>query len=253
MIGQAIWWACIAVETLLLVRALQCKLLSRYPAFYAYLLFVWMQSLLRFSVYHVRPQLYSKVYWMTEWLGILVGCGVVFEIYRVGLRPFPGTARLARNLLAFVFIMAFAKATVETGNHPQWWSTAMAADVELAVRVVQALAIVALVILFLIYSIPFGRNIRGVLQGYALFLGESVVWLTFASWGSDKFRAFWSYIHPAFYFVVLLVWATHLWSYVPNPEPEAAVRLEEHYQRVAAATNRSLREARGYLAKAVRP
>lgn len=253
MIGQAIWWACIALEALLLVRALQGKLLSRYPAFYAYLLFVWMQSLLRFSVYHARPQLYAKVYWMTEWLGVLIGCGVVFEIYRVGLRTYPGTARLARNLLAFVFLLAFAKAAIQTGNNPAWWSSAMATDVELALRVVQALAIVALVVLFLFYSIPFGRNQRGILQGYALFLCESVVWLTFASWGGDKFRAFWSHIHPASYFVVLLVWASHLWSYVPNPEPRTSVRLEEQYQRVAAATSRSLREARGYLTKAVRP
>jgi hypothetical protein len=253
MIGQAIWWACIAVETLVLVRALQCKFLSRYPAFYAYLLFVWMQSLLRFSIYHAQPQLYLKVYWITEWLGVLVGCGVVFEIYRVGLRAYPGTARLARNLLAFVFLVAFVKATAETGNNPLWWSTATTLDLELALRVVQALAIVALVTLFLIYSIPFGKNLRGILNGYALFLGESVIWLGFVSRDWDKFRAFWSHIHPAFYFVVLLVWATHLWSYVPNPEPEAAVRLEEHYQRVAAATSRSLREARGYLAKAVRP
>jgi hypothetical protein len=253
MIGQAIWWACIAAETLLLVRALQSKLLSRYPAFYGYLLFVWMQSLLRFSVYHARPQLYAKVYWVTEWLGVLVGCGVVFEIYRVGLRAYPGTARLARNLLAFVFLITFVKATVETGNNPLWWSTATTLDLELALRVAQALAIVALVALFVVYSIPFGRNLRGILQGYALFLSESVVWLAFASRDWDKFRAFWSHIHPAFYFVVLVVWVTHLWSYVPNPEPRTSVRLEEQYQRVAAATSRSLREARGYLTKTVRP
>ncbi len=253
MIGQAIWWACIAVEAVLLARALQSKLLSRYPAFYAYLLFVWMQSLLRFSVYHARPQLYAKVYWITEWLGVLVGCGVVFEIYRVGLLAYPGTARLARNLLAFVFLLASAKAILETGNNPVWWSSAMATDVELALRVVQALALVALVVLFLFYSIPFGRNLRGILQGYALFIGESVFWLAFVSWGGDKFRAFWSQIHPGFYFVVLSVWAVHLWSYVPNPQPGGAVRLEEQYQRIAVATNRRLQEMRGHLARIVRP
>ena len=101
MAGQTIWWACMAVEALLLARALWGRLLKQYPAFYAYLLFVWTQSLFRFSVYHAQPQLYLRVYWITEWLGVLAGCAVVFEIYRVGLRAYPGTARLARNLLAF--------------------------------------------------------------------------------------------------------------------------------------------------------
>jgi len=253
MLGQAIWWSSITIEAVILARALFGKLLNQYPAFYAYLLFVWMQSLLRFSVYHARPQLYPKVYWITEGVGVLAGCAVVFEIYRVGLRAYPGTARLARNLLAFVFLLAFAKATIETGNNPLWWSTATTLDLELALRVAQALALVALVALFLFYAIPFGRNLRGILLGYGLFLGESVVWLSFAPRSGENFRAFWSPVHAGSYSVVLLVWALHLWSYVPNPEPRSSVRLEAQYQRMAAATGRRLQEARGYLAKAVRP
>lgn len=253
MVAQVIWWSGIAIEAVILTRGLLSKLLRQYPAFYAYLLFVLVQSLLRFSVYHARPQLYPKVYWITEWLGVLAGCAVVFEIYRVALRAYAGTARLARNLLAFVFLLAFVKATIETGNNPLWWSTATTFDLELALRVVQALALLALVVLFLFYAIPFGRNLRGILLGYGLFLVENVVFFSFASKNWEAFRAFWAHIHPASYFVVLLVWAAHLWSYVPNPEPKVAVRLEEQYQRMAATTSRRLQEARGYLAKAARP
>jgi len=46
-------------------------------------------------------------------------------------------------------------------------------------RTVQALAIAALVALFLVYSIPFGRNLKGILLGYGLFIGASVMWFTF--------------------------------------------------------------------------
>ena len=251
MLGQAIWWSGIALEALLLVRGFQGKLLARYPVFYAYVLLVWLQSLLRISVYHSRPQLYSLVYWITEGVGILIGCGVVFEIYRVGLAAYPGTARMARNLLGFVFVMAITKAIVGTWNDPHWWMVATTMDLEHALRAVQALAIVALVVLFLFYSIPFGRNLRGVLLGYGLFIGESIVWLTFVSAGGEKFHEFWSYVHPISYFVILAVWAIHLWSYAPNPEPKKTVRLEEQYQRIAATTSRRLREGRGYLAKVV--
>src|SRR4029077_3311440 len=172
MLGQAIWWGGIAGEALLLVRGFRGKLLSRYPVFYTYILFVCLQSILRLSVYHSRPQSYSSVYWITEWLGILAGCGVVFEIYRTGLAAYPGTARMARNLLAFVFVLASTKAIVETWNDPHWWLMAAAMDLEHAFRGVQAGAIVALVVLFLFYSVPFGRNLRGILLGYSLFVGE---------------------------------------------------------------------------------
>jgi len=253
MLGQAIWWSGIALEALLLIRGLRGKLLARYPVFYVYIVFVWLQSLLRFSIYHSRPELYSSVYWITEWLGVLFGCGVVFEIYRVGLAAYPGTARMARNLLAFVFVMALTKGLVETWNNPHWWSAATTMDLERALRTVQSLAIIALVVLSLFYSIPFGRNLRGILLGYGLFVGISVIQLTLVTDREGRFYRFWTHVSPGSYFVVLGLWAVHLWSYAPNPEPNRVVRLEEQYQRIAATTSRRLREGRGYLAKVVRP
>jgi hypothetical protein len=178
---------------------------------------------------------------------------VVFEIYRTGLRAYPGTARMARNLLAFVFVMALTKALVDSWNDPQWWSIATNADLEKALRTVQSLAILALVLLFLFYSIPFGRNLRGILMGYGLFVAVSVIQLNFVTHTASRFNDFWSYVSPGSYFAVLGVWAAHLWSYRANPEPKKSVELEVQYQRLAAATSHRLREARGYLAKAVRP
>lgn len=252
MLGLVIWWSGIGLETFLLVRGFVGKLWARHPVFYSYVLFVWLQSLLRFSIYHSRPQLYAPVYWITEWLGVLIGCGVVFEIYRVGLAEYPGTARMARNLLGFMFVLAFTKAIVDTWNDPQWWLIASTMDLERLLRTVQSLAILALVLLFLFYAIPFGRNLRGILLGYGLFVGLSVIQLTFVADSGSRFHKFWSYVSPGSYLFVLGLWAIHLWSYLPNPQPKGAVRLEEQYQRAAAATVQRLRAARGYLAKAVR-
>ncbi len=252
MLGQTIWWSCIALEIFLLVRGFAGRLWARYPVFYAYISFVWLQSLLRFSIFHFRPQEYKPVYWITEGLGVLAGCAVVFEIYRVGLAAYPGTARMARNLLGFVFVLASTKALVGAWNDPQWWLISTTMDLERLLRTVQSFAILALVVLFLFYAIPFGRNLRGILLGYGVFVGLSVIQLTFVTDSSSRFHNFWSYASPGSYFIVLGLWMVHLWSYLPNPEPKGAVRLEEQYQRVAATTAQRLREARGYLAKAVR-
>src|SRR5438045_1760326 len=122
MLGQAIWWGSITLETLLLVRGLQGRLLARFPVFYVYILFVWL-------------------------------C-----------------------------------------------------------------------------AIPLGRNLSGILLGYGLFVGISVIQLTFVTNTASRFNRFWAHVSPGSYLMVLGLWALHLWSYAPNPEPKRAVRLEEQYQ-----------------------
>lgn len=252
-LDYSIWFGSIALELLLLFRAFRTKLRFRYPIFFSYILFVLTQSFLRFTVNLYRPHLYGYVYWTTEFVGVVIGCAVVFEIYRVGLASYPGTARMARVLLVILFLVAVAKALVNVSNDPRSWAEATIIDIEQAVRTVQALAIAALVGLFLSYAIPFGRNLKGILLGYGLFIGASVLWFTFAQARGDRFEYFWSYLNPASYDFALCLWAVYLWSPQAQPIPASHVRLEEQYQRVAARTRHRLQAARGYLDKVIDP
>jgi len=255
MLGQSIWLVMAAVEAalelVLLVRGVRGNWALRYRIFYGYIFFVLSQSLLRSMLYRSNPHLYPYIYWLTEFLALLIGCAVTFEIYRVGLSAYPGTARMARSLLAIVFVLAATKALVDASNDPRWWPIATSTDLALALRTVQACSIGALVVLFLIYRVPFGRNLRGIVLGYGLFLVLSVIQFAFISVQGARFIAFWSSVQSFAYLLVLGIWAAHLWSYEEVPEPKATVRLELEYQRVAAATRQRLREARGYVGKVV--
>ncbi len=62
MLSQAIWWSCIVLEVLLLIRAVSGRLISRYPVFYGYIFFVFSQSILRSLAHRHSDQLYSSVY-----------------------------------------------------------------------------------------------------------------------------------------------------------------------------------------------
>ena len=86
---------------------------------------------------------------------------------------------MARILLTVLFVIALAKALVDASSDPRWWAEATTIDIERAMRTVQAAAILALAALFLVYNIPFGRNLKGILLGYGLFIGVSVIWFTF--------------------------------------------------------------------------
>jgi hypothetical protein len=118
---------------------------------------------------------------------------------------------------------------------------------------VQALAIVALVALFLAYAIPFGQNLKGILLGYGLFIGVSVIWFTFLPAEGYQYRHLWSYLGPASYDLALCLWVVYLWSPQAQQELASNTRLEEQYQQVAARTDRRLRQARGYLGKVMDP
>jgi hypothetical protein len=247
---QSIWWIGIALDSLLLVRGLLGKWAPRYRVFYFYILFVLSQEILRFAAYHRSSRVYFHTYWITEFLGVLVGCGIIFEIYKMGLAAYPGTARMARNVLFLIFVLTFTKACVDSSSDPGWWLAASTLELERDARVVQAVAIAALVALFTIYAVPFGRNLRGIVFGYGIFVTASVVTLKFAALKDSQFPAFWQYLVPASYLFALGFWVAHLWSFQPEPAPAPAQRLERDYQKVAAATRRRLQEARGYMGKA---
>jgi hypothetical protein len=155
---------------------------------------------------------------------------------------------MARNALTAVFLIALVKGLLDASNG--WLPASAAVEIELALRTVQAVAILALVALFLLYSIPFGRNLRGILLGYGLFVGERVICLTFVSLQTHNF---WFYAYSASYMGALSLWIGYLWSYQPNPQPRAdGTNLDDEYQKIATATQRWLQGMRGYLRRAVR-
>ena len=250
MISLSIWLISIALEVVLVARGVRQNLVRRYPFFYTYISFVLTSDILLFAI-HMPQRAYLYFYWVVEFLSLVLGCLVFFEFYRVALSEYPGTARMARALLIIVFLLAMAKTVISTTSIPRWWFNATPAQVEGALRVCQLLAILSLTALILFYSIPTGKNLRGILLGYGFFVSWSVLCLALVAIGVARFNNLWSYTFPFSYLLTLVVWTSHLWSYQPNPVPDRAIPLEQEYQRVAAATQRRLDNARGYLAKAV--
>ncbi len=251
MLDQLTWWGAISLEALLLQRGLRSRLIARYPVFYFYILFVVLQSVFRFITYHWQPLLYSYVYWLTEFVGVLLGCGVVLEIHRVGLSAYPGAARMARKSLLVVFLLVTVLAIVHAANDPRWWAEATVTEIERGLRIVQSLSLIVLVSFFLHYSIPFGKNLRGILFGYGLFIAASVIWLTFVYTGGSKFRSFWFFLYPMLYTLCLLIWIGHLWGYYPDPRTKACVQFEQEYAAIAAITKLRLQGALAYLDKVI--
>jgi hypothetical protein len=212
MLTPLIWFVGVFLQFLLLQRGIQAKWQRRFPLFYSYNLFVFLEDVSLFTLYKWLPLRYAQAYWICEFVGVVLGSLVVFEVYRVALRPYPGTARMARNLLGFVFALAFAKVLVNRSHGALWWPARDAAELERNLRTVQAFAVLALIIVILVYAIPRSRHLKGILAGYGLLLANSIVQLSLLSHLGSSFQSVLVYIQPFTYDIVLCIWTAALWS-----------------------------------------
>ena len=253
MFSSALWLSGPVLESVLLIRAVQGNFLKQYKVFYSYLSWVLLRDLSLILIYYVWPTVYRYAYWYTLFVSILLGCGVVWEVYKVALSRYPGAARMARNVLLFLFLITMARIFVNAWNSPNWLPARTSLESERDLRVVQAALLLGLAALLAYYAIPMGRNLKGMILGYGVFLGTSLIHLSLRNSLGDSFQLWWQYIQPLAYLLVLLTWCATLWSYAPSPEPRTCPHIEADYQSLATATRKQLIAARSSLLRATRP
>jgi hypothetical protein len=252
MFSLGVWLLGISLEGLLIVRALQGGFLRSYILFYSYVGWVFALSSTRLIVYLAVPGFYRTFYWHTQPVSVLVGCGVLWEIYRQALRRYPGASRMARSLLFFSLALVFSKILVDARNGPGWWREASSAELERGMRSVQALLLIALVLVLAHYAVPLGRNLKGMILGYGFFLSTSMIDLSLRLSLGQSFQKTWRYLQPACYLAALAVWCLTLWSYQPAPLPQTEPPIEEDYLLLAAKSRRRLSWIRTSLRRAIR-
>lgn len=252
MFAHFICWLGMSLEAMVLVRGLKARLVSRFPLFYSYLLVVLIQDVIRYIAYGWYPKVYPNIYWSTQFVSLVMGSIVIFEICRVALEEYPGTARMARNLLGLVFLGIFAKTLATMNAASAAWMMQVYLRLERELRLVQSLAILTLIVVFLWHAIPLGRNLGAILLGYGTFVAMSVLQLTIVNHFQLRAQHFWEVAQPVTYTAIVGMWVWKLWS-----ADGAAVRtpraLSSDYEELANSTNRSLAGARRRLGSAVRP
>lgn len=254
MFTLAIWWLGVSLEGLLIVRGCRGKLITRFPVFFSYIFFVFAQDILRMSVLKWLPDRYLQVYWLTQFVSFVLGSALVFEIYRVALRVFPGTAKMARNLLLLLFGIVFAQALAShVGGLPGWIAHTFEV-LEKELRMLQGLALLGLVAVFLWYAIPFGKNLWSILLGYSVFVVESAFQLTLLTNYRNQIMQYWPYLQPITYLLVLTLWTWGLWFEYPVPAIAGGeMQIETDYDSLVASTTRQLGRLRSRARRTVLP
>ena len=252
MVTTVIWVVALALEITILLRGLVSRSLRHYPYFYSYLGYVLAQDFLRMVIYSGRPSLYPEVYWSTQFGGLVFGCGVMWEIYRVALAPFPGAQRVARYAFGLVGLVLLLKAASGIGHTRLNWAISTTVDLERDLRFVQAIALSALVSILVFYGLSLGRNLAGLIVGYGLFVASSVTNLAFRARLGDGFQLWWQYLQPSLYIVVLIVWSACLWNYSAVRRPTDTLKLAEDYARLVHSTRTRLGNLRSQVNRGIK-
>jgi len=249
------WCVGMVLEFLLLLRGFRGKTLARYPFFYAYIACALADDVSGYMQYWFKGWAsYVKWFWLGEFLALIVGCGIILEVFRCVLSPYRGAERFARiaGFATFVVISTFA--LIYPHVMPASSHRGTMFELERDLRTVQAIFLVGLFGVIRYYGIPIGKNMRGMILGYGLNVAALLVGLTIRSYAGVPLPGTWNVImQQASYGAAVLIWTTSLWSYHPNPVPDSSVRLEGDYEAFAARTRSTIGALRSHLARVAQP
>lgn len=252
MSSLAILIAGLACEAILLFRATAQKTWSRYPFFYSYILVSLIGALPVSAMYLSSSRSYWEWYWIAQFATLLLGCGIVLELFDHALAPYPGATKLARFIVSIGFATIACFAVLYSALSLRWTAAGTQFQMERDLRTLQAVFLSAFVILVSYYRIELGKNVKGLLQGYGIYVAASLISFALRSFAGRSFNA-WLFIPPLAFDVCLLIWVIALWSYTPAPVASSAGNLETDYESLVTATQHAVGTIRSRIVKAVRP
>jgi len=148
--------------------------------------------------------------------GVVFGYGVLWEVFTHTIRPYvvvPLTAWIGfRACVALSIIGAMAIALVGV----DLWSLETSVKIETMFMSLQAIALMAMIVLVVYKRLPVGRNTLGMAVGYGIVLISGLICLGLIFFGVENTRRWENYIHAFSCWAAPGVWCATLWKYQPN-------------------------------------
>jgi len=255
MLNLIMWWSGIVLESVILLRALQQRALRRYPFFYLYVASLLCADGFLYVLYRINPAVYHTWNWNAGFVNIILGCGILLEIYKHALPAYPGAERFARISGLVIFAVLFLSGIayfIFVPSSPESRMT-IARNLERNLLAVQAIFLSTLVGVIFYYGIAIGKNIWGMIVGYGLCIATMLMTLAVRSFAGPSFDAAWILIQPVSYWICLFVWMSALWNYEPNPLPLTAADIARDYESFVSGTRARVGEMRSNLGRVARP
>jgi hypothetical protein len=253
MLNLLVWRLGLALELVILLRAVGTKTLTKFPYFYAYLFCVFCVSTWLSVPYLASSAAYYKWYWPTQFATLVAGCGVILDIVRHMFACYPGAARVARLACLGIFGATFCYVGLRVTLRPEIVRpVTVTVELERDLRVIQVLLLATVLAIVSYYGIEIGRNVKGLVVGFGTYVSTSLIALALRAFLGARFNAGWELLQSGAYLFALSVWMVALWSYVPQPVPANLMRIQGDYDALAGATREALQSLRSYFRRTAR-
>lgn len=253
MVILTLWWTGIAVELAILVRGVQRRTLRKFPYFFFYIASVLFSDFSLYVLHLTNPAAYPIWAARAELVNIVLGYGIILEIFRHVLARYPGIDRLAQvaGLIVFAAILCLA------AFHPTASTVFSDARTQKAVTerdflAVQMIFLLAATGIIRYYGLETGKNIRGIIAGYGIWLGASVITLELMAYLGPSFNAVWVVFQPFCYLLSLVLWLRAMWTYSPAPALDSDFAYVHDYETLAEKTVGIAGEVRAHLGRMAR-
>jgi hypothetical protein len=247
---QVVWLGGLLIEGIILVRSVLGRSFAKYPLFFLYIASVLAGSMALYVIAIVRPSQHG-LYWPKQYVTLFLGCGVIFEVSRHVFAQRVTLDRVARWTMLVTFGAIFLSVAIQAFFLPHWNVTTNTADLERDLRIAQAIVLMTILFLTGYYGIGIGKNIRGMILGFGIYVGASVFSLTLRLFVGTRFDRAFGVIQNTAYFLALAVWMVALWSYDSEPTEKPPSSSGGEYQLLAGRTQEILGSINDHLDRTV--
>jgi hypothetical protein len=247
-----LWIPGFIFQVLLLMRGFRSSWMGKFPFFYSYIAAGTTAAILGLAILLTDPVIYRSFYWIEQFVTLIVGCGLVLEIFDHVLSAYPGARKLARKVCLVTFGTIIVSGLAYANLIRSESLSVSEIQLERDIRCAQVILFVAIVAVVYYYRVSLTRNTQGMIQGYGIYLGVSLSSLALRSYVGPRFNEIWNLAQPMSFDLALLIWVIAFWVYQPSTAPERVNSLDLDYAALASFTRSSIGAVRSHLARAMR-
>ena len=226
---QFLWIFPTLLGVVTLIIMAKDRIYRELPVFTAYLGCVTVHSIFGAVLRETNPALYFYFYWIGDGVTALLGLFVIYEIFKIVLKPFPSVHRIGLLLFrASFFMLALIVATTfkaRMSEDVEPWIV-MILNLELSIRIFEAGLFFFLFSFASSLGLTWKHHVFGISSGLALFVGTELTVVALRSYfGRAADDLVYQILKPAAFNCGMLIWAGYVWR--REPAGDLAIRLPE--------------------------
>jgi hypothetical protein len=205
-----------AVGLAIVVRAVQRGILFRLWLFYSYLIYLLITGLVTIGAYYLLPGSYASIFWFRFFTTVIAEFAVLAQVADYIFAPYPAIRQIGRLLTMCIGVMFIALYIGPSLLEPRPSDVAI---LNLVVRssVAKAAIVIALLAAARYFRIKLGKNIAGIMIGFAIYLALNTANFALAeTYGHSQYGPTFVTLGPLTQTLTFFVWAVALW----DPQPD---------------------------------